>query len=158
MKTMNKLTLAALLAFAAAGPVLAQAGPGGGVGTGDGTGAAAGTSEGGGGTTGWLANSPAFRGDARVTATGIAPADGSNTERSIALAGVPSTASMGAGPAVVAAPVNSSVHLIPGAVQVQAGTSESVNGNSRTVVTRYWANVPAGVERDADFQRWTRLK
>jgi hypothetical protein len=157
MKTVNKLTLAALLAVASAAS-FAQAGPGGGVGTGDGTGAAAGTSEGGGGTTGWLANSPSYRGDARVTATGIAPADGSNTDRSIALAGAPSTATLGAGPAVVAAPVNSSVHLIPGAVQVQAGTSESVNGNSRTVITRYWANVPAGVERDADFQRWTRLK
>jgi len=40
----------------------------------------------------------------------------------------------------------------------QAGTSESVSGNTRTTVTRYWANVPAGVERDADFQRWQRLR
>ncbi len=45
-----------------------------------------------------------------------------------------------------------------GAVMAQAGTSESVSGNTRTTVTRYWANVPAGVERDADFQRWQRLK
>jgi hypothetical protein len=45
-----------------------------------------------------------------------------------------------------------------GAVMAQAGTSESVSGTTRTTVTRYWANVPAGVERDADFQRWQRLK
>lgn len=45
-----------------------------------------------------------------------------------------------------------------GAVMAQAGTSESVSGDTRTIVTRYWANVPAGVERDADFQRWQRLK
>ena len=45
-----------------------------------------------------------------------------------------------------------------GAVMAQSGTSESVSGNTRTTVTRYWANVPAGVERDADFQRWQRLK
>lgn len=45
-----------------------------------------------------------------------------------------------------------------GAVMAQAGSTESVSGNTRTTVTRYWANVPAGVERDADFQRWQRLK
>ncbi len=91
MKTLNKLTLVAALAVAARG-AMAQAGPGGGVGSGDGSGAAAGTSGGGGGTTGWLANSQS-RGNARVTATGIAPADGSNIECSIALAGASSTAS-----------------------------------------------------------------
>jgi hypothetical protein len=45
-----------------------------------------------------------------------------------------------------------------GAVMAQASTSETVNGNTRTVTTRYWANVPAGVDRDARFQRWQRLK
>ena len=45
-----------------------------------------------------------------------------------------------------------------GAVVAQAATSEAVNGNTRTVTTRYWVNVPAGVERDADFQRWQRLR
>lgn len=149
MQNIKKLTLAALIAVASAG-AMAQAGPGGGVGTGDGTGAAAGTSEGGGGTTGWLANSPSRSGNSRVTA--IAPADGSNTERSVAMAGASSTATMGSG----AAP--GTVYMIPGAVQVQAGTSETVTGNSRTVITRYWANVPSGVERDADFQRWSRLR
>lgn len=47
---------------------------------------------------------------------------------------------------------------IPGAVVAQAGTSESVSGNSKTTITRYWVNVPAGVEHDADFQRWQRLR
>jgi hypothetical protein len=78
--------------------VFAQAGPGGGVGTGDGTGAAAGTSEGGGGTTGWLANSPTMSARGRVvTATRILPADGSNTEASTtALAAAQSTTVLGA--------------------------------------------------------------
>lgn len=45
-----------------------------------------------------------------------------------------------------------------GAVMAQAGSSESVSGNSKTVTTRYWANVPAGSEHDDRFQRWQRLK
>lgn len=45
-----------------------------------------------------------------------------------------------------------------GATTVQYGTSESVSGDTRTIVTRYWANVPAGVADDDDFQRWQRLK
>jgi ABC-type multidrug transport system permease subunit len=45
-----------------------------------------------------------------------------------------------------------------GAVMAQASTSESVSGNTKTVTTRYWANVPAGAERDDRFQRWQRLK
>lgn len=55
---------------------------------------------------------------------------------------------------VVAAPKAS----ITDASVVAAGTTESVNGNTRTVVTRYWVNVPAGVEREAEFQRWQRLR
>lgn len=47
---------------------------------------------------------------------------------------------------------------ISGATVAQAGTSETVSGNTKTIITRYWVNVPAGVERDADFQRWMRLK
>jgi hypothetical protein len=47
---------------------------------------------------------------------------------------------------------------ISGAVVAQAGTSESVSGNTRTVVTRYWVNVPPNVQTDAEFQRWQRLK
>ena len=45
-----------------------------------------------------------------------------------------------------------------GATTVQYATSETVSGNQRTIVTSHWANVPAGVERDANFQRWQRLK
>jgi len=55
-------------------------------------------------------------------------------------------------------------HLLPGATQVQASQTTVMGGpapgvtSSQTVVTRYWVNVPAGVERRADFQRWTHLK
>lgn len=47
---------------------------------------------------------------------------------------------------------------VSGAVLVPAGTSETVAGNSKTIVTRYWVNVPPGVERDPEFQRWMRLR
>ena len=68
----------------------------------------------------------------------------------------------GAPGAAVAVPTHT-VGVMPsatvsGGVVAQAGTTESVNGNTRTVVTRYWVNVPAGVERDAEFQRWQRLR
>ena len=45
-----------------------------------------------------------------------------------------------------------------GGTTVQYGTSESVDGNNRTIVSRYYSNVPAGVLDDDDFQRWQRLK
>ena len=62
----------------------------------------------------------------------------------------------------VAAPATT-VAVVPhatrsGAVLAPAGTSETVNGNSKTIVTRYWVNVPAGVDRDPEFQRWMRLR
>ena len=47
---------------------------------------------------------------------------------------------------------------LSGAVVAPAGTAEAVHGNTRTVTTRYWVNVPAGVEQDAEFQRWQRLR
>lgn len=64
--------------------------------------------------------------------------------------------------ATVVAPV-ATVTTVPtprmsGAVVAQAGTSESVSGNTKTTTTRYWVNVPANVERDRDFQRWQRLQ
>jgi hypothetical protein len=55
-------------------------------------------------------------------------------------------------------------HLLPGAAQVQASQTTVMGApapgivSSQTVVTRYWVNVPAGVEHRDDFQRWTRLK
>lgn len=62
----------------------------------------------------------------------------------------------------VAAP-GATVAVVPaatvsGAVLVPAGTSEVVAGNSKTIVTRYWVNVPPGVEREPEFQRWMRLR
>lgn len=101
MNAFKKITFAAALAIAAASPVFAQAGPGGGVGTGDGTGAAAGTSDGGAGTTGWLAIAPTMSARGRIVAsTRILPADGSNTEASTtALAAAQSTTVLGGSPA-----------------------------------------------------------
>jgi hypothetical protein len=47
---------------------------------------------------------------------------------------------------------------IDGAVVAQAGSSESVNGNTKVVTTRYWVNVPPGANVDDEFERWQRLK
>lgn len=52
----------------------------------------------------------------------------------------------------------STTMMIPGGVMAQADSSETVNGNTRTVVTRYWANVPPDVQRHAGFQRWQALR
>ena len=57
-----------------------------------------------------------------------------------------------------------SAHLLPGGAMVQrssttvlGGPSGDVSG-SKTVVTDYWTNVPAGAERRSDFQRWQSLR
>lgn len=68
----------------------------------------------------------------------------------------------GAPSATVVAPATT-VAVVPaatvsGAVLAPAGTNEIVAGNSKTIVTRYWVNVPPGVERDPEFQRWMRLR
>jgi len=47
---------------------------------------------------------------------------------------------------------------INGAVMAQAGSTETVNGNTKTVVTRYWVNVPRGIVGDDEFERWQRLR
>ena len=47
--------------------------------------------------------------------------------------------------------------VIPGSVVEQAETQTWVDGNQRTTVTTYWANVPANVRRDPAFQRWQAL-
>lgn len=47
---------------------------------------------------------------------------------------------------------------IDGAVVAQAGSTETVNGNTKVVVTRYWVNVPRGANVDDEFERWQRLK
>jgi len=55
--------------------------------------------------------------------------------------------------------------ILPGSAQIQASQTTVLGGpaaggvtGSQTVVTNYWVNVPAGVERRADFQRWMSLK
>jgi hypothetical protein len=47
---------------------------------------------------------------------------------------------------------------IPGAVMAQADSRTSVEGNTRTTVTTYWANVPANATNDATFRRWQSLR
>jgi hypothetical protein len=55
--------------------------------------------------------------------------------------------------------------VLPGAAQVQSSQTTVLGGpaaggisGSKTVVTNYWTNVPAGVEHRSDFQRWQSLK
>jgi hypothetical protein len=76
--------------------------------------------------------------------------------------GAPSSTVVAPTGSVVLAP---SSHLLPGAAQVQSHQTTVLGGpapggiaSSKTVVTTYWVNVPAGVEHRADFQRWMRLK
>lgn len=163
MKVSKAWTVASLLALAAAGPALAQsagasaggsAGASGGIsagtsGTGSAGASAGGSTTAGGtsaGTTGVVTGSGT--GSATVTATGVAPADGSN-----AAALPPDYASLPASPDVALA----AYRVLPGAVVVPAAVVSAVDGNSRVTVTRYWVNVPAGVEQHASFQRWQRL-
>lgn len=78
--------------------------------------------------------------------------------------------SSGTGGVVAPASANTSVatvpmrspHLLPGGSMVQHSsnttTMGSGPGSTQTVTTTYWANVPSGVERRHDFQRWMSLK
>lgn len=97
-------------------------------------------------------SAPAFAQTAAVTSsTGAAVTSGTGV-----------VVTPGAPAATVVAPATT-VAVMPaatlsGAVLVPAGTSEVVAGNSKTIVTRYWVNVPPGVERDPEFQRWMRLR
>lgn len=110
-------------------------------------------------------SAPAFAQTAVQSATGASVSSGTGL---VVTPGVPSATIVAPSTTVVApgttvvAPV-AAVAAIPtpsmsGAVVAQAGTSESVSGNTRTIVTRYWVNVPANVTADADFQRWQRLR
>jgi hypothetical protein len=52
-------------------------------------------------------------------------------------------------------------HLLPGATLVQSSSTTTMGSGpvaTTTVVTNYWANVPAGFERRGDVQRWMSLK
>jgi hypothetical protein len=57
-----------------------------------------------------------------------------------------------------------SQHLLPGGAMVQSSSTTVLGGPSgnaagtKTEVTTYWANVPADVQRDGNFQRWQQLK
>lgn len=55
-------------------------------------------------------------------------------------------------------------HLLPGGVMAPVANTVVMGGppaaasGSRTIITRYWVNVPANVEQRADFQRWKELR
>jgi hypothetical protein len=101
---------------------------------------------------------PAFAQVAVQSSTGTTVSSGTGL---VVTPGVPSATVVAPGTTVVAPVPTVAVVSTPwmsGAVVAQAGTSESVNGNSKTLVTRYWVNVPPNVTADADFQRWQRLR
>lgn len=58
----------------------------------------------------------------------------------------------------------SSHALLPGGAMVRESSTTVLGGPSgdvagtKTEVTTYWANVPADVQRDGNFQRWRQLK
>lgn len=97
-------------------------------------------------------SAPAFAQTTVQSSTGAMVSSGTGV---VVTPGVPAAAVVTAPATTVVVAPSASIH---GATVAQIGTTESVNGNTRTVVTRYWVNVPAGVERDAEFQRWQRLK
>jgi len=65
-------------------------------------------------------------------------------------------------PALVSGPIRTVTVLpeptIDGAVVAQAGSTETVNGNTKVVTTRYWVNVPRGANVNDEFERWQRLR
>jgi hypothetical protein len=104
-----------------------------------------------------FASAPAFAGGDKInSSSGSSVSSGTGV---IVSQGAPSS-SVTVLPSTVA--VTPSTHLYPGGTQVQASQTTVMGGpaaggisGSRTTVTRYWINVPAGVEHRADFQRWT---
>jgi hypothetical protein len=91
--------------------------------------------------------------------------------------GTGNTVSTGTGGIVAPASANASVavmpstavaipsaHLMPGGTMVQRDSTTVLGGpagdvsGTKTVVTHYWVNVPAGVQNRGDFQNWQRLK
>jgi hypothetical protein len=57
-----------------------------------------------------------------------------------------------------AAPAVPQAHVLPGSVMAQADSQTTVNGNTRTTTTTYWANVPPEAWREPGFQRWQSLR
>lgn len=94
---------------------------------------------------------PVFAQTAVTSSTGAVVTSGTGV---VVTPGVPAGTVVAPGAAVAVVPAST----VSGAVLVPAGTSEVVAGNSKTIVTRYWVNVPPGVERDPEFQRWMRLR
>jgi hypothetical protein len=85
----------------------------------------------------------------------------SSTDASVGSGGVAAPAPDATNTTVSTVPMKSP-HLMPGGSMVQHSsnttTMGSGPGSTQTVTTTYWANVPSGVERRKDFQRWMALK
>ena len=96
-----------------------------------------------------------------TTATPPAGAVTSSTGASVSSGTGGVVAPASANTSVATVPMNSP-HLLPGGSMVQHSskttTMGSGPGSTQTVTTTYWANVPSGVERRNDFQRWMSLK
>lgn len=100
-------------------------------------------------------SAPAFAQSSVTSSTGASVSSGT---------GLVVTPSLPSASVVVAPAANVAVapaHLLPGATMVQ-GSSTTIMGSgpvaTTTVVTNYWANVPAGFERRSDVQRWMSLR
>jgi len=72
--------------------------------------------------------------------------------------GIPVTSGTGIG-VTPGVPIASTA-IIPGAVISSSGTTTVMGSapGSTTTITRYWVNVPVGVENDPSFRRWQNLK
>ncbi|HET6828969.1 MAG TPA: hypothetical protein VFH35_09835 [Ramlibacter sp.] len=166
-------TLTALAAALLAGPVMAQsgnatsstsvgAGTSGSVSSSPSTNSAIGASASTSGNTSLgtsgVATSPRLGGS--VTATGIAPADGSQPGAALSSSGgagatvgsgTGGSVSSGTGVAVTPGTAGSTTYVMG------SGAAPSANA-SGTVVTSAWVNMPPNVEGRPDFQRWMRLR
>ena len=100
-------------------------------------------------------------GSTTTTTTRPAGAVTSSTGASVSSGTGGVVAPASASTSVATVPMNSP-HLLPGGSMVQHAskttTMGSGPGSTQTVTTTYWANVPSGVERRNDFQRWMSLK
>jgi hypothetical protein len=100
---------------------------------------------------------PAFAQSSVTSSTGASVSSGTGV---IVTPSLPS-ASVTVAPAADVNVTASGPHLLPGATLVQSGSTTVMGSGpvvTQTVVTNYWANVPAGFERRGDVQRWMSLR
>jgi hypothetical protein len=101
---------------------------------------------------------PAFAQGSITSSSGASVSSGSGV---IVTPGVPSASVTVIPSTSVAIPSHS---LMPGGVMAQSSSTTILGGpsgdvsGSQTVITNYWANVPADATVRGDFQRWQRLQ